>query len=317
MLSTDRADDPFRMTKSARIRLWGGAVALVGVGLLHEKILVGGLIAAGRNHTCSLGLALNSMEAAKRRHAKIGFIHDNSKLLENDEKEGLQLWQTPRGKFWMPVGSVKEVLYDLAEQENGIYELGGHAVRPGDVVLDCGGNVGVYTRKALDRGASKVITVEPAPENLKCLRRNFAKEIEEGRVIIYAKGVWDKDDVLPMNVDPKNSAGDSFVIKRNGSFTINLPLTTIDKLAEELKIDKLDFIKFDIEGAERNALRGGKNTIARFHPRMAICVYHLPDDPIAVPQAVAEAWSGYKHQCGPCVVSDLRIMPEVYFFFGS
>lgn len=305
------------MRKSTILQMCVGLAMFLAFGLLHERLFIGALIAAGKNHKCSLDLAMKSMDASKRRHAGIAHINQSSKLLEKDEAEGLQLWETPRGKFWMPNGSVKEVLYDLAEQENGIYELGDHAVRPGDVVLDCGANVGVYARKALERGASKVISVEPAPENLKCLRRNFAKEIEEGRVVIYPKGVWHKDDVLPMNVDPKNSAGDSFVIKRDGSFTINLPLTTIDKLAAELKLDRIDFIKFDIEGAERNALRGGRNTIARFHPRMAICVYHLPDDPEAVPAAVKEAWAGYRYECGPCIVSDLRILPEVFFFFGS
>lgn len=305
------------MRKGTLTQICVGIAMFLAFGLFHEQLFVGALVAAGKNHKCELGLAMKSLTASKRRAESIARIKNNSKLIEKDDAEGLQLWETPRGRFWMPQGSVKEVLYDLAEQEDGIYEMGDNAVKPDDVVMDCGGNVGVYTRKALDRGAAKVITVEPAPENLKCLRRTFAKEIEEGRVILYPKGVWHKDDVLPMNVDPKNSAGDSFVIKRDGSFTINLPLTTIDKLAEELKLDKLDFVKFDIEGAERNALKGGRNTIAKFHPRMAICVYHLPDDPEAIPAVVNEAWSGYRHKCGPCVVSELRIMPEVFFFYGS
>lgn len=305
------------MKKATIIQLSVGLGLFLIFGFLHDQLFIGALIASGRNHKCTLDLAMKSMDAAKRRHDKIHYIDNNSKQLEKDEAEGLELWQTPRGKFWMPSGSVKEVLYDLAEQENGIYEMGQHAVQPGDVVLDCGANVGVYARKAFERGAKKVISVEPAPENLKCLRRTFAKEIEEGKLVIYPKGVWDKDDVLPMNVDPKNSAGDSFVIKRDGSFTINLPLTTIDKMVDELKLDRVDFIKFDIEGAERKALRGAKNTLAKFHPRMAVCVYHLPDDPDVIPVAAKEGWAGYKHECGPCVVSDMRIMPEVFFFFGS
>ena len=79
--------------------------------------------------------------------------------------------------------------YDLAEQKRNIYGTG---IRRGDIVLDAGANVGVFTRKALWAGASKVIAIEPAPENLECLRRNFAAEIADGRVVVYPKGVWDK-----------------------------------------------------------------------------------------------------------------------------
>jgi len=91
-----------------------------------------------------------------------------------------------------------------------------NAVRSGDVVLDCGANVGVYTRDALDSGAKLVVAIEPAPENIECLRRNFAPEVAAGRVIVYPKGVWDKDDFLTLNVDPNNSAADSFLIQRKG-----------------------------------------------------------------------------------------------------
>jgi hypothetical protein len=68
-----------------------------------------------------------------------------------------------------------------------------------------------FTRVALNRGAKQVIAIEPAPENLECLSRNFSREIQSGKVVIYPKGVWNKDDVLPMDLN-RNSAGDSFVI---------------------------------------------------------------------------------------------------------
>ena len=62
---------------------------------------------------------------------------------------------------------------------------------------DCGAHVAVT---ALKRGAKLVVAIEPAPENIECLRRNFSTEIEKGKVIIYPKGVWNKDDFLPMHL---------------------------------------------------------------------------------------------------------------------
>src|SRR6202008_4958913 len=116
-------------------------------------------------------------------------------------------WNTSFGEFWVPAAG-DALFYDLGEQKRNIYGTG---IRRGDVVLDAGANVGVFTRKALWAGAAKVIAIEPGPENLECLRRTFAAEIADGRVVIYPKGVWDKDDVLKLSVDPASSAKDSFV----------------------------------------------------------------------------------------------------------
>src|SRR6266699_3485688 len=69
----------------------------------------------------------------------------------------------------------------------------GHEVRQGDIVLDCGANIGVFTRKAPSRGAALVVAIEPAPQTLNALRRNFDTEIRQGRVIAYPKGLWDHD----------------------------------------------------------------------------------------------------------------------------
>ena len=48
---------------------------------------------------------------------------------------------------------------------------------------------GLFTRRALLRGAVLVVAVEPSPENEDCLRRTFARDIADGRVIVYAKRV--------------------------------------------------------------------------------------------------------------------------------
>lgn len=237
-----------------------------------------------------------------------------SKLITTD-KEGFRHWRTPYGDFWIPKGSDYVLPFNLAEQELNIYGTGDMAVRQGDVVLDCGANVGVYARKALHDGARTVVAIEIAPENLTCLRRNFAKEIAAGSLVVYPKGVWDKDDMLTLKVSPDNSAADTVVLQQKGAVdSIKVPLTTIDKLVPELKLDKVDYIKMDIEGAETNALRGGQATMARFHPRLSLSAYHLPTDPVRIPPLVKKAWAGYRMTCGPCAVANNKIRPDILYF---
>ncbi len=291
------------------------AIAALGTAVyFYAPARLAAIAIAGRSPQCPLANAVRSEENLRTQIRYKDEILQASKLLEK-EKNGYEHWSTPMGAYWIPDGSRYVLPFNLAEQKRKIYGEGEQAVRQGDVVLDCGANVGVFTQLALSAGAKTVVAIEPAPENLECLRRNFPQEIAAGRVILYPKGVWDKDDMMTLQVDPNNSAADSFVIHREGGRAgAQAPLTTIDKLVAELKLERVDYIKMDIEGAEQKALAGGKATIARFHPRMSLSAYHAPADPERIPQLVKDAWSGYRMECGPCAEADGRVRPDVLYF---
>ena len=53
---------------------------------------------------------------------------------------------------------------------------------------------------------------------------------------------------------------------------------TLDEFIERNGISRVDFIKADIEGMERNLLKGAGQTLKKFKPKLAFCTYHLPDD---------------------------------------
>jgi FkbM family methyltransferase len=181
--------------------------------------------------------------------------------------------------------------------------------------LDCGANVGVTIHEELAAGAKTVVAIEPAPENLECIRRNYPSEIASGRVIVVPKGVWDKEDFLTLRVDPKNSAADSFVIQRQGAVDLEkVPLTTIDKLVAELQLPQVDYIKLDIEGAEPRALTGAKETLAKYKPRISIAAYHEPDHPKVIPEIIHAARADYQMHCGPCAETEFSIRPDVLYF---
>jgi len=272
------------------------------------------LHAMGRTSSCPLDKAMRSFAVLSKRVA-IEKQLDHDKVLLEKDPAGYHLWKTSMGLYWVPQRNDGGLASNLAEQATQVYGDREYGVHPGDVVFDCGANIGVYTRVALQAGAKLVVAVEPAPENVECLRRNFVAEIGQGRVVVVPKGVWDHDDVLVLREDAGDSARDSFV----GSFgpalrETRVPLTTIDRLVEELRLDTVGFVKMDIEGAEKRALWGARTTLQKYHPRMAIAMEHLPDDPVAIPQVVLAEAPSYRIVCGDCLDQGSRVRPDVLFF---
>lgn len=303
------------MSRVARKNIVFAAFLIAAVAFAHFfpfRLFV--LKAMGRGPQCPM---VNALQAHRNVEVQTRYkdeILAASRLVEKDPA-GFHLWETPMGRWWIPDGDDWILPFNLAEQKRRIYGTGPRDVQRGDVVLDCGANVGVYTRLALDAGARTVVAIEPGPENLEALQRNFASEIAAGRVIVVPKGVWDKEDVLTLKVDPSNTAANTFVMElKDGQPGVEVPLTTIDKLVEELGLERVDYIKMDIEGAEQRALRGAAGTLAKFHPRLALSAYHVPDDPVKIPELVRQAWPGYTMECGPCAEANGYIRPDVLYF---
>ncbi len=272
------------------------------------------LVAVGHSPVCPVSNAMDADSHSKKLEAAHNRLVKAMVKLQHDDA-GYDQWQTPVGTYWIPSGDRFVLPFNLAEQELKIYGTGPQDVHDGDVVLDCGANVGVFTREALNHGASKVIAIEPAPENLESFRRTFKDEIASGRVVLVPKGVWDKDDVLTLHIDKNNTAADTFVIERKETTSdVKVPLTTIDKLVAELKLPRVDYIKMDIEGAEPNALRGAHDTIAKWKPRISISAYHQPDHPVIIPQIIRETRPDYTMECGPCAEAHGHIRPDILYF---
>ena len=89
-------------------------------------------------------------------------------------------------------------------------------VREGNIVIDCGAHVGAYSAQALALGAEKVIAIDPDPTQVECLRRNFAVEIAEGRLIVVPKAIWSSEGSMTLNVGTAHSAMSSLFYQNGG-----------------------------------------------------------------------------------------------------
>lgn len=122
-------------------------------------------------------------------------------------------------------------------------------------------------------------------------RVNFKKAIEAinreqiERVEIQCKACWSKSDILSFS-----GAGTSSSHIEEG---VNdyIQTITIDEL---LNGTRVTFIKMDIEGAELDALKGAEITIKKYRPRLAICLYHKPEDIIDIPAYLLSVIPDYK-----------------------
>ena len=202
------------------------------------------------------------------------------------------IFDTPLGDFRgrLQDGWLIEVLLREQMQER-IYDYPAVRIRSGDVVIDCGGHVGTFARFALERGARQVVSFEADPSNAACYRVNLEKEVRGGRAILMEAGVWDEAASLRFAPDDKGNSG-SGIVGQAGELEIQT--VTIDGVAADLGLERVDFIKMDIEGAERRALTGASNVLKRWAPRMAICTYHAEGDAEAIEQIVHGARPTYQ-----------------------
>jgi len=179
----------------------------------------------------------------------------------------------------------------------GPYEYGDVYLNEGDVVFDCGANMGTFSAVASRYGA-KVYAFEAIPDIIDNYLSKTARMNEN--ICIQNVAVWDKEETLDFSfISGKIGASranqllwDPHAIQHHKQFTV--PAITLDAFVERNGIKRVDFIKADIEGAERNMLRGATRILREFAPKLSICTYHLPDDPQVLREIILEANPQYQ-----------------------
>ena len=107
-------------------------------------------------------------------------------------------------------------------------------------------------------------------------------EIETGYKVI-PKGLWDKPETLKFDMQGNSCSS----VSDEGTVTIEVD--SIDNIIEE----PVTFIKMDIESSEYQALLGAKNMITQHRPKLAIAVYHKPEDLWELPYLIYQLKSTY------------------------
>jgi len=239
-----------------------------------------------------------------------------------ETRGGLQWWSTPLGEVATTESEVAEHIQFLVQEvRRNVYLSGPVRVAPGAVVLDVGANIGLFSRQAIAAGASRVIAVEPGRGNLQAFEANLAREIAAGHVSVLPKGAWNECARLTFTIVPTHPARSSFVerVSNHPTEADSTEVEPLDRMVEDLRLRRVDFLKMDIEGAEQKALEGAADLLRRWKPQMAVAVEHTDDwlaNAKSVRDLVLEINPAYRFQAGPFVVTrDRRLAPEVVYFY--
>jgi FkbM family methyltransferase len=176
-------------------------------------------------------------------------------------------------------------------------------VRPGDVFIDVGANIGYFSMLAAQRQPSQVLAVEPVGRTFDVLARNVRHNGLGGVIhpLNVALGSHASTVRLVSTRGPKNHVEYAVGGNDRDLEKVEASLTTLDSLLKSPGSPaRVDFIKVDIEGYEYEFLKGARETIARFKPMMLMEVEQHRLEKFGVQASdvfgfLAEL--GYRHLC--------------------
>ena len=177
--------------------------------------------------------------------------------------------------------------------KEGPYEVEEVSLNEKDFVIDAGANMGVFSVYAASRGVAKVYAFEPVKQLFSILSKNITVNNYQDQIEIIPIGLSNRNGLQTISFSEDALDGASLVFHEQ-QLTEAVPCMTLDDWVKENNIPRIDFIKADIEGAERYLLSGAQETLKKFKPRLAICTYHLPDDPQVLERLIKEAVPEYR-----------------------
>ncbi len=151
--------------------------------------------------------------------------------------------------------------------------------------VDAGAYNGDTAREMLEKcpNISKIYALEPDKRNFKKLSL-YAEEHK--KICPCNAAAWNEDTTLIFDASGN---------RNSNTFSLNTKKTVE---VEAKKIDSMtataDYIKYDVEGAERNALLGSKDTIANSSPDLLVSAYHRNEDLFDLPLLINELNPNYK-----------------------
>jgi FkbM family methyltransferase len=184
--------------------------------------------------------------------------------------------------YWYATGDASQM--PPRPLEDSYFPADVFAISPLDAIVDCGAFDGDTVKQVIDRVGDKfaaVHAIEADPLSLEKLGK-YLRELSpelRNKIHVHACAVCLERMKLRFEI---TGGVDSKICEEGGVEVDGIP---IDDLFADIPIT---MIKMDIEGAEYDALLGGRKTIQRDQPILAICVYHAQNDIWRIPLLIHE-----------------------------
>lgn len=152
-----------------------------------------------------------------------------------------------------------------------------------------------FVRKNLD--FKRIYAFEADSKNHEMLKSSYIYQAYKNKIRIFNGGVWDRYETV--NFVEGLGTGSSIASET----TQNISECRKDKIQiksiecmplDDVILEEVTFIKMDIEGSEMRALMGARRLITTYKPKLAICIYHKPDDLWKIPQYIHSLVPDYK-----------------------
>jgi FkbM family methyltransferase len=169
-------------------------------------------------------------------------------------------------RFDYPFNSALSASFATGGFEVAEVEFVLNSLKPGDIFVDIGANGGFYTVMAAKKIQSHghIYAFEPDQRNLKLLKNNIAVN-KITNVTIIDSAVSNEKGTAKFAI-ARDGALNSLANTNRKDQEIQqweiVPLTTLDDFVKEFNVSRIDFMKVDAEGAEKQIFEGGKNTFS-------------------------------------------------------
>ncbi len=155
-------------------------------------------------------------------------------------------------------------------------------LQPGDIYVEAGAFWARYGRVASEKvgPTGKVILIEPSPKSAEVIRR-FIKRDNVENMILIERAIdgepGERKMIVKENPASHRLARDKSELGQYSDWLVDVQVDTIDNIFTELKLDRIDLLACDIEGAEIGLVKGAEKCLSKklIH-NVALACYHGP-----------------------------------------